>query len=52
MSEYNLLSALSDTEKKVEGILLENPEMTQDDMAGIMGMSKSGIILVAICRPI
>lgn len=41
--EDKLVSVLSDTEKKVVGLILKNPEITQDKMAEIMGMSKSGI---------
>lgn len=43
MIEDELLSALSDTEKKVAKLILKNPEITQDTMAEIMGMSKNGI---------
>lgn len=43
MVEDELLSALSDTEKKVVGLILKNPEITQDKIAEIMGMSKNGI---------
>ena len=43
MIEDELLSDLSDTEKKAVRLILKNPEITQDKMAGIMGMSKSGI---------
>lgn len=37
------LSDLSDTEKKVVKLILKNPEITQDKMAELMGMSKNGI---------
>jgi len=43
MEEDELLSALSDTEKRVVRLILKNPEITQDKMAEIMGMSKNGI---------
>ena len=43
MTEDELLSVLSDTEKKVVKIILKNPEITQDKMAELMGMSKNGI---------
>ena len=43
MIEDESLSDLSDTEKKVVKLILKNPEMTQDKMAEIMGMSKNGI---------
>lgn len=35
--------SLSDTEKKVVSLILKNPEITQDKMAEIIGMSKNGI---------
>ncbi len=41
--EDDLFSTLSDTEKKVVRLILKNPEITQDKMAEIMGMSKNGI---------
>lgn len=41
--EDELLSVLSDTEKKVAKLILKNPEITQDKMAEVMGMSKNGI---------
>lgn len=41
--EDESLSDLSDTEKKVVKIILKNPEITQDKMAELMGMSKNGI---------
>lgn len=41
--EDELLSDLSDTEKKVVKLILKNPEITQDKMAELMGMSKNGI---------
>lgn len=43
MIEDELLSDLSDTEKKVVKLILKNPEITQDKMAELMGMSKNGI---------
>lgn len=43
MIEDELFFTLSDTEKKVVELILKNPEITQDKMAEIMGMSKSGI---------
>lgn len=43
MIEDELLSVLSDTEKKVAKLILKNPEITQDKMAEVMGMSKNGI---------
>lgn len=43
MIEDELFFTLSDTEKKVVKLILKNPEITQDKMAEIMGMSKSGI---------
>ena len=43
MIEDELLSDLSDTEKKVAKLILKNPEITQDKMAELMGMSKNGI---------
>lgn len=43
ISKDELFSVLSDTEKKVVEVLLKNPEITQDEMAENMGMSKSGI---------
>lgn len=43
MIEDELLSVLSDTEKKVVELILKNPEITQDKMAEIVGMSKNGI---------
>lgn len=43
MIEDESLSDLSDTEKKVVKIILKNPEITQDKMAELMGMSKNGI---------
>lgn len=43
MIEDESLSYLSDTEKKVVKIILKNPEITQDKMAELMGMSKNGI---------
>lgn len=43
ITEDKLLSALSGTEKKVVQLILKNPEITQDNMAEIMGMSKNGI---------
>ena len=43
MIEDELLSDLSDTEKKAVRLILKNPEITQDKMAEIMGMSKNGI---------
>ena len=43
MVKEELLSVLSDTEKKVVCLILKNPEITQDKMAEIMGMSKNGI---------
>lgn len=43
MVKEELLSALTDTEKKVVRLILKNPEITQDKMAEIMGMSKNGI---------
>lgn len=43
MIEGESLSDLSDTEKKVVKIILKNPEITQDKMAELMGMSKNGI---------
>lgn len=41
--EDGLLSVLSDTEKQVVRLILKTPEITQDQMAEIMGMSKNGI---------
>ena len=41
--EDESLSDLSDTEKKVVKLILKNPEITQDKMAELMGMSKNGI---------
>ena len=41
--EDDLFSDLSDTEKKVVKLILKNPEITQDKMAEIIGMSKNGI---------
>lgn len=41
--EDDLFYALSDTEKKVVRLILKNPEITQDKMAEIIGMSKNGI---------
>lgn len=38
-----LLSVLSGTEKKVVSLILKNPEITQDKMAEMIGMSKNGI---------
>lgn len=43
MMEDELFFTLSDTEKKVVKLILKNPEITQDKIAEIMGMSKSGI---------
>lgn len=43
MIEDESLSDLSDTEKKVVKLILKNPEITQDKMAELMGMSKNGI---------
>ena len=43
MIEDELLSDLLDTEKKVVKLILKNPEITQDKMAELMGMSKNGI---------
>ena len=43
MVKEELLSVLSDTEKKVVRLILKKPEITQDRMAEIMGMSKNGI---------
>lgn len=43
MIEDELLSVLSDIEKKVAKLILKNPEITQDKMAEVMGMSKNGI---------
>lgn len=41
--EDDLFSTLSDTEKKVVRLILKNPEITQDKMAEMIGMSKNGI---------
>lgn len=41
--EDDLFSVLSDTEKKVVRLILKNPEITQDKMAEVIGMSKNGI---------
>ncbi len=41
--EEEILPILSDTEKKVVSLILMNPEITQNKMAEIMGMSKNGI---------
>lgn len=41
--EDKLFSVLSNTEKKVVRLILKNPEITQDKMAEIMGISKNGI---------
>lgn len=43
MMENQLPFSLSDTEKKVVSLILKNPEITQDKMAEIIGMSKNGI---------
>ena len=43
MIEDELLSDLSDTEKKVVKLILKNSGITQDKMAELMGMSKNGI---------
>lgn len=43
ISKDELFSALLGREKKVVEVLLKDPENTQDEMAEIMGMSKSGI---------
>lgn len=43
MIEHESLPDLSDTEKKVVKLILKNPEITQDKMAELMGMSKNGI---------
>ena len=41
--EDDLFATLSDTEKKVVRLILKNPEITQDKMAEMIGMSKNGI---------
>ncbi len=41
--EEELFSGLSDTEGKLVRLILKSPEITQDKMAEIMGMSKNGI---------
>lgn len=38
-----VLSALPDTERKIVGFILENPGITQEQIAENMGMSKNGI---------
>lgn len=43
MVENQFSFSLSDTEKKVVSLILKNPEITQDKMAEIIGMSKNGI---------
>lgn len=43
MMENQWSFSLSDTEKKVVSLILKNPEITQDKMAEIIGMSKNGI---------
>jgi len=37
------LPALPDTERKIVGFILENPGITQEQIAENMGMSKNGI---------
>ena len=41
--EIIVLSALPDTERKIVGFILENPGITQKQIAENMGMSKNGI---------
>ena len=43
ITQSELFSTLSDTEKKVMGLILKNPNITQDKIAEILGMSKNGI---------
>lgn len=43
MIEDELFFALSDSEKKVVRLILKDSEITQDKIADIVGMSKSGI---------
>lgn len=43
LAEQELESALSDTERRVARLILKNPKITQDRIAEIIGMSKSGI---------
>lgn len=43
MVENQLSFSLSDTEKKIVSLILKNPEITQDKLAEIIGMSKNGI---------
>lgn len=41
--EIIVLSVLPDTERKIVGFILENPGITQEQIAENMGMSKNGI---------